>query len=295
MTSTDPHSGSPAPAGSAAVSAVPVAGPSALPVMPSSQTGGVPLWLAITTTIGSLVLGLSASWFVMGRSAPPPRSHVAPVTSVAKPPPTLLESAAQGEHRAMAQIAAIALPERSLAQTLALARGKSVEKHLALDYLRGKVSQPEGRHDLALLRRLLAFASDGDTATDALGVTAQLDGSEGPDLLYELTRAKGIPADVAQLAGQLLVHREVRGKASPALALLLDLRDAQSCEQRRDLLEKAIDAADKRLLPLVMGFISKTGCGDKHLEDCHPCLREANAKVLRGVLAKVPYRKAPTY
>ncbi len=264
-----------------------------LPVVPPS--GGTPIWL--TVTIGLLCLGLGLAVSFLRRPAPvvePSVSARASATVSAEPPkpePTLLQRAETGEAQAIDQLLLIAPAQRTLEQAVALGRGRFVQKSMALRHLRGellKTTDEEG------LRKLNTFAEDGETAREAVGILAELQGSRGADILYDIATSKMTPHEVALLAQQLLDSQAVRPKASPALALVLDLRDATTCEQRLGLLEKAIETGDRRLLKPVIALTRKAGCGETKRDDCNPCLRVDNAKILRDVLGKIQRRKPPS-
>ena len=219
----------------------------------------------------------------------------APSVEAKKPPPSPLELADQGNPQAMEALEKVAPAELSVEQALTLSRGRAAEKRLALTHLRSTIAKQGGTPDAESIKRLVQFAKDPDTAREVIGLFSTLPGPLGPDLLNEFASDKKTPPEFTKLAEQLLLNKEVRPKASPALSLFLDLRDATTCEARQSLLEKAADVGDKRILGLAVGFIKKTGCGDNGRKDCNPCLRDDNSKVLRTALSKAQSRKPPTY
>jgi hypothetical protein len=183
----------------------------------------------------------------------------------------------------------------SIEQALALSQGRAAEKKLALTHLRSTIEKQGGAPDSDAIKRMVEFARDVDTAREVIGMFATLPGPLGPDLLHEFATDKKTAPELAKLADQLLLNKAVRPKASPALALALDLREATTCETRRALLEKAAEIGDRRMLGTTVSFVKKNGCGDNKRDDCNPCLRDDNSKVLRTALGKVQARKAPTY
>jgi hypothetical protein len=207
-------------------------------------------------------------------------------------PPDKLALAAQGERQAMDELSAIAVEQRTVAQATALSKGRAAEKQMALEHLRETLANGSEPDEL---KKLMLFAQDGDTARGAIGIAAGLLDEKGCDLLYELQTLKSTPPEMAILAGHFLSSRDVRSKASPALALVLDLKDATSCDQRKAVLEKAIQVGDKRLVRHIVPLTKKTGCGEKKNDDCHPCLREENQKIIREALTKTQVRKSPTF
>jgi hypothetical protein len=243
----------------------------------------------------SLSIGLAVSFLLRGPKPPPIAAPCASTSSSVDKPkhePDALERAAAGETRGMEEISGIAVEQRSLAQAIALSKGRAAQKQIALDLLRENLAKSS---DGDALKKLMQFAQDADTARTAIGIAAELSGPKGCDLLYELSIAKGTPPEIALLAAQFLNTKEVRVKASPALALVLDLRDAKECDERRALLEKAAETGDKRILRHVVPLTKKTGCGQKKTDDCNPCLRNDNQKVIRDVLARAQGRKSPTF
>lgn len=270
--------------------------PSYAPSVPPGQSSGSSIWLMVAVGLTCLSLGLGVSFLLRGKSpnvavAAPNPSSVSSAQQP-KPEPSLLERAAMGETKAMEELGAIAIDQRDVKQAVALSKGRAVQKSMALDLLRENLQKSA---DADGLKRLMQFAQDGETARTAIGVAAELDGPKGSDLLYELSIAKNTPGEMALLAGQLLNSKELRSKASPALALVLDLRDATSCEQRKGILEKAVDIGDKRIVRHIVPLTKKSGCGDKKNDDCNPCLREGNQKLIRDSMGKTQGRKAPSF
>ena len=266
-----------------------------MPPAPPAPTG-VSLPIVLLVGLLCLGIGLSVSLLTMRKKEPPaPVASVASAAEIKKPVPTPLELAEQGNAQAIDTLEKLTATERSIDQALALSQGHVAVKRLALSHLRSTIAKLGGAPDAESIKRLVQFAKDPDTAREVIGLFATLPGPLGPDLLYEFGNDKKTPPELAKLADQLLSNKDVRPKASPALALALDLRDATTCEVRRPLLEKAPDIGDRRMLTLVVSYIKKTGCGNNGRQDCNPCLRDDNSKILRTALAKVQGRKPPSY
>jgi len=267
----------------------------AMPTVPTPAPYGVPLWGVVTVGLVCLGVGLGVS-FMLRPAAPTSLASARPTPSAPveppKPEPTLLERASEGDPKGMEELNAIAVEQRTIPQMVALARGRGVEKRLALDHMRKTMGDPP---DKEATKRLMQFAQDGETAREAMALIASLSGSQGVDMLYELSNAKATPAEMALFATQLLSTQEIRKKASPALALVFELKEAADCETRKKLLEKAIEVGDRRLVKQVVALTKKTGCGDKKTDDCHACLRDNNSKIIADSLIKVQKRKAPTF
>ncbi len=273
----------------------PILAAPAMPTVPTPAPYGVPLWVVVTVGLVCLGLGLGVS-FMLRPTAPAAEASGRPSASAPvdppKPEPTLLERASEGDPKGMEELNAIALEQRTIPQMVALARGRGVEKRLALDHMKKTVGDTPDKESA---KRLMQFAQDGETAREALALIASLPGSVGVDMLFELSNAKATPAEMALFATQLLSTQEVRKKASPALALVFDMKEAADCEARKKLLEKAIEVGDRRLVKQVVALTKKTGCGDKKTDDCHPCLRDDNSKIIVDSLIKIQKRKPPAF
>jgi serine/threonine-protein kinase len=115
----------------------------------------------------------------------------------------------------------------------------------------------------------------GQTSKLAWDAMTQHMGSAGPDLLYELMLND--PKTTRQ-AQALLATQAVRQRATPALSVAYDLRQANTCSAKVPLLTRVAELGDDRsialLAPLATG--SKKGCGKKKKEPCPaPCADEA--------------------
>jgi eukaryotic-like serine/threonine-protein kinase len=101
-------------------------------------------------------------------------------------------------------------------------------------------------------------------------------GSLGVDILYDIaygTSGRLYPQAAAR-AKHSLGGSEVRGRASPALDVLIDLREAKGCDAKHSLLERARDQGDVRVLPLLQQYQVSRGCGFLGVSDCYPCMRK---------------------
>jgi hypothetical protein len=261
-------------------------------------SGGVPLWATLVIGLVCLGVGLAVSLVASSKKSEPVARYAPPPSSsaeVKKPPPTELELASQGESHALDTLEKMEPTQLSIEQALAISQGRAALKHMALTHLRSTIEKLGGTPDADSTKRLVQFAKDADTSREVIGLFATLPGPIGPDLLYEFSVDKKLQPELAKLAEHLLLNKVVRAKASPALAMALDLREATTCEARQALLEKAPDVGDRRMLSLTASFVKKAGCGDNKRLDCNPCLRADNAKLLRTALAKIQTRKPPVY
>jgi hypothetical protein len=185
-------------------------------------------------------------------------------------------------------------PESLNARELAvLAQAHSAARRASAQALRAKIEEsPALGRDPALQSELLGLAEDARTSDDALVAMAALEGPTGADLLYEVWTRTPVRTDATDLARALVYSREVRAKASPALAIALDLRAADSCEQYKAILPRALKDGDRRSTHLLAKLNAKRGCGPKKTDDCYACLREPGDE-LKATINAVKSRRPP--
>jgi hypothetical protein len=240
--------------------------------------GRLVMMLGITLPI-ALGIGVVIGMLAFGSRAAPPAPAPSAVPSAepapsAAPPMTLTERAASGDYKALDELKQKAVDTRTPEETLALARGRSHNKGAALDGLAKEIKKnPDLLKNHDQVQRLRDFLADRETANQAAEVIIDLPGTVGPDLLFEATGSKS-QRDTAQLAEDLLASKEVRAKASPALAVTLDLQSAKECEEFKNLLPKVGEQGDRRALPALIKLANKRGCGDTGKDDCYACIRD---------------------
>jgi len=203
------------------------------------------------------------------------------------------EQAGAGDLVALEKLEALPPEERTVAEALALARGRRAEKLGKLLGLQKEIqAQPELAKDPKVLGKLHRQAYDGQLAQEALRVMAGLPGEAGADLLYAVWTHTTQRTPTTTLARDLLLTRAVADKASPALVVVLALRAADDCETRKKLLADAQDHGDARALRQLSLLKLKTGCGPNKRADCHPCLRAGTAldAAIKAVIARRPPR-----
>lgn len=120
---------------------------------------------------------------------------------------------------------------------------------------------PEKRDSINLgVIVLRAAKTPGNASELAFELMQKKLGASGADLLYQLANGTG---STATRATDLLESDEVQSNMSPALRVLLELEDAETCAARLPYLDRAAHLGDHRaaafLIPLSKG--SKTGCG----------------------------------
>lgn len=175
---------------------------------------------------------------------------------------------------------------------LAQAIMASEKKRQVAKLLRERLGRdPAAIKDKAILVELRKLIADPQTAHEALAAVAELPGPLSADLLYEVWTATPNRTETTELARALVLSRDVRARASEALAIALDLRLAEACDSARALLPRALQAGDRRSLHLLLKLKKKQGCGPTKNQDCYACLREGGE--LDAAIKAVQTRRAP--
>lgn len=262
--------------------------------------GGVPLALLLAVGwLVSLAVVLVVARLLLSpptASAPPaadPGETEAPAPSADPEPPvlSLLERAKRGEPAALEELGEKPPLERTVEESLALSGGTLAKEHAEIVELGARLEQnADLLRDRKIQTTIRQRAYDMDTYRETLGMLARLPGPEGADMLYLLWTATQGSNDATKLAEELVKTREVRKRASPSLAVALDLRLAETCEQVLGLLPVAIEHADQRSLLRLSQLKAIRGCGTGKREDCYPCLREGD---LLDDAIKAASRRAP--
>ncbi|MBX3216629.1 MAG: serine/threonine protein kinase [Labilithrix sp.] len=131
--------------------------------------------------------------------------------------------------------------------------------------------------DDALLGAVTAAAQRAETTDEAFALLEGPLGARGVDALIDLSTNKAAPAAVQRRAAKSVARADVRAKASPATAVMLDLKSAKKCEDKRGLLDRVKDDGDARVLPALRALKSPRGCGFMGMRDCFSCLRKTDA------------------
>lgn len=265
--------------------------------------GEVPLWTLVTPLVVLVALGAAFAAAAVTSAAEPsaspaplkataePSASLAPIAPLPPPPApvvsaspeekpkplSLLERAASGESGALKQLAERAPAELGVEEAIALSLGQSAERVHAVRVLRERVAHDPGLiKDPALLAELRKAIDDPETARDALAAMASVPGPISADLIYEVWTVTTARTAATDLARALSYSKEIRAKASKALAVALDLREADTCEKSRALLPRATSDGDRRALHSLNKLTRKYGCGPNKRQDCYACLREGD-------------------
>ena len=272
--------------------------------------GEVPLWSLLTPMV--ILLVLASAFVAAGAGHPDDASLNASASasaSVPAAPPSALASAPEvaPEPPPTTTTQAPALPATSIDtealearraeeltkdEALALASARRQREVTRVAALRQKLTRDPGLFkDAATLAELRRAAEDPLTAPDALGAMAEAPGPLSADLLYEMWTGTVVRNGATELARSLVFSKEVRAKSSPELALALDLRIAETCEQNQALLPKVTEKGDRRSLALLAKLARRFGCGPNKRLDCYPCLRDD--KSVDDAMTAVKKRREP--
>ncbi len=219
-------------------------------------------------------------------------------TDVVKPPPPppravratkeQIESAARNPE-ALEELARQFPTDGAVIRELALAYNEDGRTRDALRTIKSYCAlgdkPPSDKELLAIAVR--ATNGKGEIVDDAFALLEGSFGSDGVDALIELLRGRSLP--LSKRAGQSLDKPEVRSQASPAAAVYLDMRAANSCSEKHDLLERVTQEGDARILQQLRNLKQTSGCGFLDFEDCWPCMRRDRA--LDEAISAVAKRK----
>jgi hypothetical protein len=282
--------------------------------------GELPLWgvlapaLAAFAVVIALAAAAATARDVVVETAPsasavataPPSASTEPENSPdTKPPPpeappekplTMVERAAAGEVGALAELEERPVAELAIDEAVAIASGRAARERKEAAELRERLARdPALIKNAKVLGELYRFTQIPESAREALAAIANLPGSIGPDLLYEVWTGTPTKTLTTELAQTLLLGKNVRAKAAPPLALALELRTLEDCEAIAKLLPRVIKEADKRSYVALTKLQRKGGCGPKKLDDCYACLRKGDAaNQLKEALKVVRTRREPT-
>ena len=255
---------------------------------------GVPLALVVIVFI--IVLAVRGSKPVDPKQGDDEAGATAAATKAKFAPPERIEAAVVLGPEALEALAREFPEDTAVRQKLALAyqaQGKTTD---ALRSVRALLAaNPAAASDDEIIQ-LVATAAAKPQGTDDDEAFALLEGplgERGVDALIDLS-ARGAARevkdarDVRLRATRSLAKPEVRAHASQAAAILLDLKAATMCATKHDLLGRAKEQGDGRLLPLLKAM--KTVHRGIFSRDPNSCMRKDAAldEAIAAIEARVP-------
>jgi serine/threonine protein kinase len=144
--------------------------------------------------------------------------------------------------------------------------------------------------DLRYLVRRAAI-SPGQASPSAFDIMTDQMGGAGADLLYDLMVSE---PRVSKTAEARLMSDKVRTSVSPALAIAIELRKADSCAARLPLLERAQTLGDRRSVAVLSPLCASTkrGCGRRKRSPC-PAACPSEARAYFQTVTKILERQPP--
>lgn len=208
----------------------------------------------------------------------PPADAGAPAVDAEAPKDPLVEKASRGDPQAVEAIRALALEERTPEQIVALQAARAETKRKAIVALVRKIELvPRVAEERSTVAEVSELANDAQIVGDLVLALAGLPGAFGPELLYRIGPGTWRQSPAKELATDVLYAKGVRSKASPELAVYLDLaREDNDCEAVAKILERVKISGDRRALGPMAKLGKKTGCGPKKRDDCWACLRKGD-------------------
>ncbi len=185
--------------------------------------------------------------------------------------------------------------DASLLSTLAVAYAAAGKSADALRAVRAVLAASPGamlRDDVLQVVVVAAAAGQGGADNDAFALLEGPLGEKGVDVLIELSAKTSVSGgrELRARASKALAKVDVREHASPAALIALDMKAASLCSGKRDLLARARESGDARVLTQLKLLKQTTGCGGWTRRDCWACLRKDS--ILDESIAAVETRAA---
>jgi serine/threonine-protein kinase len=258
----------------------------ARPAAPFLLGGVALLWLLIPVSVVTCAMRPSKNALALNGSG----------SSSSQPPPPPAPSA---RVREAAKAGPLALED--------LAREYPQDQEIQRELVRVHTAEGRGANAMRALARLVALdakwtrdpemnealhsALDGpfESSAAAIRVAESSFGERGVDILIDCAAMTG-PAQ--KRCAESLAKPDVRAHASPAAAVLIDLREAKTCEEKKSVLDRAVAEGDGRALPLLRALTTKSGCGKHGRFDCWACLRKDER--LDEAIAAIEQRRKKT-
>lgn len=169
--------------------------------------------------------------------------------------------------------------ELTAQEVVRLATGEMARERAELEALGRDLEAHRRSPNAAMLDQVLKGVRQEPTAPDALLVLARWPNHQGTDWLWSVAHDRKLAETTQRLALRLLFIPEILAKATPALAVAVELtresqfRDPERCEAIIPLLTRAKTDGDRRSLAVLGSLDIPRGCGPALKSDCYPCLR----------------------
>ncbi len=291
--------------------AIPPPAASRVAVEPKADAAGAPVgwkrggWVALALLGIGAVVALVVTLRSTQPTAAPAAAESAPAVTAAAAnseapqaapveDESLLGRARRGDPKALAELEGLAPEKRSAEQALALSQGWFAKKRGELDALAEQLEKnPSSLEQREVQNTLLEFSRDASMSLATLRVIAKQKHAVAVDLLYEVWTGTRGRTEATRLAEALVYTAEVRSHASPALSVVLDLRQETDCAKMQAVLKRAAEHGDRRSLRPLAQLTLRRGCGEGKTQDCFPCLRKDEE--LRKTINAVKGRPGPAF
>ena len=189
-----------------------------------------------------------------------------------------MEKAVNGDVRDLAKLAAKYPSDSRVFRILARAHVARKDHGGALRALASLARlDPTMASDDEMLQIATSAALLPETSDSAISLLESQLGDKGVAALSDLAERTATEPWKSKLSASLQ-KGTTRSLASEATLILLDLRAAQRCEDKRGLLRRAGQQGDGRTLAYLQGLQQMmTGCGANGQSDCWGCLRRGTA------------------
>ncbi|MEB2311733.1 MAG: protein kinase [Sorangiineae bacterium] len=235
-----------------------------------------------------IALGLTVAWMMSSR--PTPRGAAARPSASA----LALGGAPSASALSLGGAPPSAAPSDDAASLLARAAKESAggEHAQALTSLeRALTTDPKLADAPAASAVLAAALRQTKSANAAFTLLEQRMGAPGAAVAYDLAVDLSAPAAQRGRAERWVVlSKAFLATASPAVKLSAQLRYASNCAGRLQLMPRAAELGDARVLAALKSLRTPTGCGPSRRLDCYPCLRKDDT--LERTIAAVSARLA---
>jgi eukaryotic-like serine/threonine-protein kinase len=135
---------------------------------------------------------------------------------------------------------------------------------------------PDRRSDERIAEALykIANSSTKEAKDTAFALLEGTMATKGADILYQLWLDKAVRDNTRRRAEKWLRSEPFARTASNALVIAMQLRTAESCEKKHELLPLAAKGGSAFALAYLRELDTDKGCGIDGKADCFPCLRE---------------------